>query len=100
MLKTDERSIHLGLGRQRKFSRQINRLGLEPDFLEGDKLEVALKTAAGCSRTGPAGPRPAAEVLRCYFPDDRNGVAAMVTETARNCRNTVTLGRSRRRARR
>ena len=53
MLKTDERSIHLGLGCEGNSSpNQVvgtrNRV-----FREGDKLEVAVKTAAGGSRACP-----------------------------------------------
>jgi hypothetical protein len=39
-------------------------------FLEGDKLEVAVKNGRWVLTHLPAGPRPAAELLRCYVPDD------------------------------
>jgi hypothetical protein len=39
---SNECSIHLELGRERTFNRQINRLGRKPGFLEGDKLEAAV----------------------------------------------------------
>jgi hypothetical protein len=42
----------LSLG-ARGIHRQIKRLGENPVSLEGDKLEVAVKTAAGCSRSCP-----------------------------------------------
>jgi hypothetical protein len=43
---------------------------MKPGFLEGDKLEVAVKNDRWVLTHLPAGPRPAAELLRCYFPDD------------------------------
>jgi hypothetical protein len=39
-------------------------------FLEGDKLEVAVKTAVGCSRTCLRARDRRPNLLRCYFPDD------------------------------
>jgi hypothetical protein len=39
-------------------------------FLEGDKLEVAVKNGRWVLALPPAGPRPAAELLRCYFSGD------------------------------
>jgi hypothetical protein len=45
-------------------------VGMKTVFLEGDKLEVAVKNDRWVLTNLPAGPRPAAELLRCYFPDD------------------------------
>ena len=67
ILKTDERSIHLELGRERTFNRQINRLGGKPGFLESDKLEVAVKNGRRVLTHLRAGSRPAAELLRRLF---------------------------------
>ena len=68
-LKKRRAQLHLELER-----RQIKRLGMKTGFfLDGDKLEVAVKNGRGYDL--PAGPRPVAELLRGYFPDDRNGVA-------------------------
>jgi hypothetical protein len=36
-------------------------------FLEGDKLEVAVKNGRSVLNHLPAGPRPAAELLRPFF---------------------------------
>jgi hypothetical protein len=38
--------------------------------VEGDKLEVAVKNGRWVLTHLRAGSRPAAELLRCYFPDD------------------------------
>jgi len=62
ILKTDECSVVLELGHEGKFVTQIKR--------EGDKLEVAVKNGRWLLTHLPASPRPAAELLRCYFPDD------------------------------
>ena len=69
MLKTDERSIHLEPGREGNSSpNQV--VGMRNRrFPRGDKLEVAVKNAAG-AHAHARGPRPAAEPLRRYFPDD------------------------------
>ena len=69
ILKTDERSTILELAREGN-STQIKRLGRKPGFLEGDKLEVAVKNGRWVLTRVPAVPRPGAELLRCYFPDD------------------------------
>jgi hypothetical protein len=68
ILKTDERGIYLKLGHERKFYRQS--LGWDENgvLVEGDKLEVAVKNGCWGLTHLPAGPRPAAERLRCYFP--------------------------------
>jgi hypothetical protein len=60
ILKTDERSIHLEVGRERKFNRQIKRLAWKPGFLEGDKLEVAVKNGnwGADPSAGPTAPAP------------------------------------------
>jgi hypothetical protein len=42
ILKTDERKIHLELGLEGKIRSEINGVGREPVFLEGDRLEVAV----------------------------------------------------------
>jgi hypothetical protein len=69
ILKTDERSTVLGLARDGKFAAKFgwdeSRL-----FLEGDKLEVAVKNGRWVVTHLPAGPRPGAQLLRHYFPDD------------------------------
>ena len=70
ILKTDERSVHLELGREGKLAAKSSGWDENRVFLEGDKLEVAVKNGRWVLTHLPAGPRPAAELLRRYFPDD------------------------------
>jgi hypothetical protein len=66
---SNECSIHLELGRERTFNRQINRLGRKPGFLEGDKLEAAVTNGRWVLTHLPAAPRKP-EPLRHYFPTE------------------------------
>jgi hypothetical protein len=53
ILKTDERKIVLEMGLEGKFAAKSTGWDENWVFLEGKKLEFAVKTAAGCSRTCP-----------------------------------------------
>jgi hypothetical protein len=48
ILKTDERQIGLELGREGKFAVKSTGWDENRVFLEGDKLEVAVRDGAGC----------------------------------------------------
>ena len=67
ILKTDERSIHLELGRERKFTARSSGWVERRVFLEGDKLEVSVKNDRWVLTHLPAGPRPAVEPVKPYF---------------------------------
>jgi hypothetical protein len=69
ILKTDERSIHLGLGRDGKFAAKSGGWDENRVFLEGDRLVVEIKNGRWLLTHLPAGPRPAAPV-RHYFPTE------------------------------
>ena len=60
----------LELGREGKFAAKSSGWGENRVFLEGDKLEVAVKNGRWVLTHLPAGPRPAAELVRRYFPGD------------------------------
>jgi hypothetical protein len=99
ILKTDGPSIVFEPGLGGKLSAKSTAWDENRVFLEGDKLEVAVKNGRWGLTHLLAGPRPAAELLRCYFPGDCNGVASVVTPLLKrrcNRRNAVTHGRSRR----
>jgi hypothetical protein len=70
ILKTDKRSTVLELAREGKFAAKSSGWDENRVFLEGDKLEVEVKNGRRVLTDLPAGPRPAAELLRCHFPDD------------------------------
>jgi hypothetical protein len=53
ILKTDERGIHLELEREGKFAAKSSGWLKTGVFLDGDKLEVAVKKATGYSRAFP-----------------------------------------------
>ena len=69
ILKTDERHIHLELGRQGKFAAKSTGWDENQVFLEGDKLEVAVKNSRWVLTHLLAAPRTP-EPVRHYFPDD------------------------------
>lgn len=82
--------------------RQIKRLGRKPSFLEGDKLESESRTRAPGARSTRAYARYRRWKCSMLFSGRLKGVATVVTPLLNrrcNCRNGVTLGRSRRRAR-
>jgi hypothetical protein len=66
ILKTDERTIVLELGLQGKFAAKSIGWDENRVFLEGDKLEVALKHGRWVLTHTPAKPRPP-EPVRHYF---------------------------------
>jgi hypothetical protein len=70
ILKTDERNIVLELGLGGKISCQVNGLDENRVFLEGDKLEVAVKNGRWGLTHLLAAPRSAIEPVRRYFPGD------------------------------
>jgi hypothetical protein len=67
ILKTEERSAVLELGHEGKFVAPIKRLDETRLFLEGNKLEVAVKNGRWVLTRLPAGPRPAVEPVWHYF---------------------------------
>jgi hypothetical protein len=67
ILKTDECSIVLELGKEGKFVSQIKRLRSKPGFPEGDKLEVAVKNGRWVLTHLHAGPRPGRNTRRNAF---------------------------------
>jgi len=69
ILKTDERKIHLELGLEEKIRSEINGVGREPVFLEGDRLEVAVVNGRWVLTALPAKPPEPKPVLH-YFPED------------------------------
>ena len=68
ILKTDERTVVLDWARW-EICRKINGLGQKPLFLEGDRLEVAVKSGRWVLTHLPADPA-APKPVRHYFPDD------------------------------
>ena len=73
ILKTDERSIHLELGRDEN-SPPNQAVGMKAGFREGDKLEVAVKNGRPLLTHLPGEPRPAVPVLlpgRIVAPSQR-----------------------------
>jgi hypothetical protein len=70
ILKTDERDIASSSGVMGNL-RPNQAVGAKTEFASrGDKLEVAVKNARWLQAPLPAGPPPAAELLRRYFPDE------------------------------
>jgi hypothetical protein len=69
ILKTDERKIHLELGLEGKIRSEINGVGRDPVFLEGDRLEVAVVNGRWVLTALPAKPPEPKPVLH-YFPED------------------------------
>jgi hypothetical protein len=69
ILKTDERHIHLELGRDGKFAAKSTGWDENRVFLEGDKLEVEVKDGRWVLTHLPAAPRKP-ESVRHYFPDE------------------------------
>jgi hypothetical protein len=69
ILKTDQRTIHLEILPGGKFAAKSNAWDENRVFLEGDKLEIAVSTAAGVLTSIPATP-PAPKPVQHYFPDD------------------------------
>jgi hypothetical protein len=67
ILKTDERRTVLELAREGKFTAKSGGWDEDRVFLEGDKLEVAVKNGRWVVTHLPAGPRPAVEPVRHYF---------------------------------
>jgi hypothetical protein len=69
-MKTDQRSTVIDLQRRGKVVAKSSGWDEDRIFLEGDKLEVAVKNRRWVLTHLPACPPPAAEVLRHYFPDE------------------------------
>jgi len=69
ILKTDERHIHLEMGRDGKFAAKSTGWDENRVFLEGDKLEVAVRDGRWVLTHLPAAPKPPAPV-RHYFPTE------------------------------
>ena len=67
ILKTDKRSIHLELPREGKFAAKSSGWDENRVFLEGDKLEVAVKNGRWALTHLHASPRPAAERSDAVF---------------------------------
>jgi hypothetical protein len=70
IMKTDQRSTVIDLQRRGKFVAKSSGWDEDRIFLEGDKLEVAVKNGRWVLMHLPARPPPAAELLRHYFPDE------------------------------
>ena len=69
ILKTDERTVVLELGRDGKFAAKSTDWDENRVFLEGDRLEVAVKSGRWVLTHLPADPA-APKPVRHYFPDD------------------------------
>jgi hypothetical protein len=69
ILKTDERKIVLELGLEVKFAAKSMGWDENRVFLEGDRLEVEVKSGRWVLKHLPAKPRSPAPALH-YFPDD------------------------------
>ena len=70
IMKTDQRSTVIDLQHRGKFVAKSSGWDEDRIFLEGDKLEVAVKNGRWVLTHLPARPPPAAELLRHYFPDE------------------------------
>jgi len=93
ILKMEERNVILELGHEGNSRPKSSGWGESRVFLEGDKLEVAVKTAAGCSRTCPRARdrRRTAPMLFSGRLKRRCSGGDTVTEAALQRRNAVTL---------
>jgi hypothetical protein len=69
ILKTDERNIHLELGRDGKFAAKSTGWDENRVFLEGDNLEIAVVNGRLVLTHLPAEPRKP-EPVRHYFPTE------------------------------
>jgi hypothetical protein len=69
ILKTDERKIHLELGLEGKFAAKSTGWDENRVFLEGDRLEVAVKSGRWVLTHLPAKP-PEPKRVQHYFPED------------------------------
>ena len=69
ILKTDERKILLELGHEGKFAAKSTGWDENRVFLEGDRLEVAVKNGRWVLSHLPAAPRKP-EPVSHYFPTD------------------------------
>jgi hypothetical protein len=70
ILKTEERNLLLESGATENSAPNQNGGDENGVFLEADKLEVAVKTAAGCSRTYRQGRGRRSNCSDAIFPDD------------------------------
>jgi hypothetical protein len=70
IMKTGQRSTVIDLQRRGKFVAKSSGWDEDRIFLEGDKLEVAVKNGRWVLTHLPARSPPAAELIRHYFPDE------------------------------
>jgi hypothetical protein len=70
IMKTGQRSTVIDLQRRGKFVTKSSGWDEDRIFLEGDKLEVAVKNGRWVLTHLPARSPPAAELIRHYFPDE------------------------------
>jgi hypothetical protein len=70
ILKTDQRTVVLELGTGGKFSAKSSSCDENKVFLEGDVLEIAVRSGRWVLTHRPAAPRKALDPVEHYFPTE------------------------------